>query len=104
MQVRVVLRVNNDVHCNLAALVTVNDSALTQPDAAPAATADVPHARFERFAFLPGLSVAHPAIVWDARSQLYWMVSNVNRNALRAWDAAAEAAPYAPAVLALLQC
>ena len=62
-------------------------------------------ARFERFAFLPGLSVAHPAIVWDGPSQLYWMVSNMNRDGLRAWDADARAAPCALAVaFALPQC
>jgi hypothetical protein len=42
--------------------------------------------RFLRYAFVPGLSVAHPALLYDATSDLYWLVSNVNRDALRAWN------------------
>lgn len=81
---RVVLRVNNDVLCNLAAIIAVDDT-----------WAMPPVATFSHLAFLPGLSVAHPAIVWDAPSRLFWMVSNLNRDALRPWLAAAEASPCA---------
>lgn len=41
--------------------------------------------RFVRMAFIPGLAIAHPAIVHDAQSGLYWMASNTNRDALRSW-------------------
>jgi hypothetical protein len=87
---RVVLRVNNDVLCNLAAIIAVDDTAAMPPVAA-----------FSHLAFLPGLSVAHPGIVWDAPSRLFWMVSNLNRDALRPWNAAAEASPCVPCRSAL---
>lgn len=81
---RIVLRVNNDIHCNLAALVVVHNS-----------TTDVPIPQFSRLAFIPGLSVAHPAIVWDDETAVFWMVSNINRDARRPWDEDAYVPGYA---------
>jgi hypothetical protein len=94
VQVRVVLRINNDISCSLAAIVTLNDTGAS-PD-------DPPTARFSRLAFVPGASVAHPAIAWDEQSRLYWMVSNVNRDALRPWDGSARAAPCGARMLCAL--
>jgi hypothetical protein len=42
-----------------------------------------PKGRFLRYTFAPGLSVAHPAIVYDEVSDMYWMVSNLNRDSTR---------------------
>ena len=77
MQMRIVLRMNNDVHCNLAAIVDVHDSATSDRP-------DVP--QFSRLAFIPGLSIAHPAILWDDQTSVFWMVSNLNRDSRRPWD------------------
>lgn len=65
---------NNDIHCGLAAIVEFDDS---DPDRITG--------RFVRMASIPGLGIAHPAILYDSPSDLYWMVSNVNRDALRSW-------------------
>ena len=62
-----ILRVNNDVFCNLAALIQVDDSDEKNITA-----------EFLRFASIPGLSVSHPAITYDFVTDLYWMVSNTN--------------------------
>ena len=70
-----ILRVNNDVFCNLAALIQVDDSDEKNITA-----------EFLRFASIPGLSVSHPAITYDFVTDLYWMVSNTNRDSLRRWD------------------
>ena len=71
------MRVNNALLCDLAALIEYDDVSV------PGRLTG----RFLRYAFVPGLSVAHPALLYDPPSDLYWMVSNVNRDALRRWNA-----------------
>jgi hypothetical protein len=71
-----IMRVNNDLLCDLAALVEYDDVSV------PGQLTG----RFLRYASVPGLSVAHPALLYDAASDLYWLVSNVNRDPLRRWN------------------
>jgi hypothetical protein len=68
------MRVNNDMLCDLAALVEYDDSSLLPPAnaSAPADGKDGKGGgngklgvRFLRYAFIPGLGVGHPAIVYD---------------------------------------
>jgi hypothetical protein len=60
------MRVNNDMLCDLAALVEFDDSSLlaasngSQPEGGARLAA-----RFLRYAFIPGLGVGHPAILYD---------------------------------------
>jgi hypothetical protein len=97
-------QVNNDMLCNLAAVVEYDDS---KPGKFMG--------RFLRYAFIPGLSIAHPSILYDEVgscrtwrgraltsvpipcsppppppplqvSDLYWMVSNINRDSMRRWN------------------
>jgi hypothetical protein len=79
------MRVNNDLVCDLAALVEFDDAALSLQSGGSAPTGEL-KGRFLRHTFIPGLSVAHPAILYDNSSDLYWMVSNLNRDALRSWN------------------
>ncbi|KDD75839.1 hypothetical protein H632_c476p1, partial [Helicosporidium sp. ATCC 50920] len=72
-----IMRVNNDWMCDLAALVEYDDEGVALGGAFTA--------RFLRYATVPGLGVGHPAIVYDEASDLYWMASNVNRDAARRW-------------------
>ncbi|KAI3424245.1 hypothetical protein D9Q98_009601 [Chlorella vulgaris] len=89
-----IMRVNNDMLCDLAALVEYDDSSLLPPAnaSAPADGKDGKGGgngklgvRFLRYAFIPGLGVGHPAIVYDEVSDLYWMVTNINRDSNRNW-------------------
>ncbi|KAK3256469.1 hypothetical protein CYMTET_34396, partial [Cymbomonas tetramitiformis] len=67
-QLRCILRINNRDMCNLGAMADfawVNDTYVRTT---------------ESLVFQPGLSVAHPAILWHAPTQLHLMVSNVNRD------------------------
>lgn len=133
-----IMRVNNDMLCDLAALLEFDDSSLAGANATHPGQLT---GRFLRYAFIPGLGVGHPAILYDEVSggsgaglwgwlrgggagprvwaatagvrapplphahptspcapaacpppcpprqvsDLYWMVSNVNRDATRAW-------------------
>lgn len=63
-----VLRVNNDLFCDLAAITVMDDS---QPG-------DFTH-KFLRYKNIPGLGIGHPAILYDNVTDLYWMSSNLNR-------------------------
>jgi len=69
-----IMRVNNDLACDLAAVLEFDDS---QPGRLIG--------RFLRYTFVPGLGVGHPAIVYDSETDLYWMATNVNRDATRGW-------------------
>lgn len=85
-----IMRVNNDVLCDLAALVEFDDATLrpagTGIGAAGAnGTSGQLVGRFLRYTFVPGLGVGHPAILYDEESDLYWMVTNFNRDANRNW-------------------
>ena len=65
------LRVSNDVTSNISARIAVDDAGPTL------------EARFERYAFDPGLGCTHCSVRYDAPSRLYWMASNVNRDSTR---------------------
>ncbi|KDD71737.1 hypothetical protein H632_c4485p0, partial [Helicosporidium sp. ATCC 50920] len=71
-----IMRVNNDYQCDMAALLEWTPSQ-QEPGSM--------QGRLLRYAFVPGLSVAHATLVFDRRSGLYWMASNVNRDSLRTW-------------------
>ena len=74
------LRVNNDVQCNLGALTEFQDiPAEGEPEAGRF------RGRFVRYTFAPGMATAHPAIVYDEVSDLYWLANNVVRDSLRAY-------------------
>ena len=76
----VTLRVNNNAMCNLGAVVAFSDKA------SDGTRLRSPRGRFLRYTFAPGLSVAHPAIVFDQKSDMYWMVSNLNRDSTRRYN------------------
>jgi hypothetical protein len=61
------MRVNNDMLCDLAALVEFDDASLLAAAAANASEAGNGRlaVRFLRYAFIPGLGVGHPAILYD---------------------------------------
>ena len=76
------MRVNNDLLCDLAALIEYDDTSLQQqPQPGTASSGDSPaggaaaggaaagggelKGRFLRYAFVPGLGVGHPAIQYD---------------------------------------
>ncbi|EFN53516.1 expressed protein [Chlorella variabilis] len=64
-----IMRVNNDILCDLAALVEFDDASVAAAAAANASAASARLAvRFLRYAFIPGLGVGHPAILFDAVS------------------------------------
>lgn len=69
------MRVNNDLACDLAAVLEIDDSDPASP----------PVGQFQRYTFIPGLGVSHPSIVYDPVTDLYWMASNINRDATRSW-------------------
>jgi len=79
---QVLLRVNNGINCNIGALVSVSD--VQQPGAAK--DQQQIKAKFLRYTFAPGISVAHPAMIYDKASDIYWYVSNVPRDSLRNWS------------------
>lgn len=70
------LRVNNDQFCDLAALILVDDISI------PGTVT----AKFLRYKNVPGLAVGHPAVIYDAVTDLYWMVNNINRDSGRRWQ------------------
>ncbi len=70
----VISRVNNDLFCNLAAVAEVDDS---QPGNLSG--------KFLRYTSIPGLGIAHPGIVFDDVSDLYWMATNIQRDSTRSW-------------------
>jgi len=72
----IIARVNNDLLCNLAAVVELDDASGLD-------------ARFLRYTSVPGLSIAHPAILFDETSDLYWMATNLPRASTRQWNKAA---------------
>lgn len=97
------MRVNNDLMCDLAAVVEYDDSSFLDESVGPGwgqkgapGAPDQPalKARFLRYTNIPGLSVAHPSVVYDATTDLYWMVTNVNRDSVREWKQ-----PGAPSTL-----
>jgi hypothetical protein len=76
------MRVNNDLLCDLAALIEYDDTSLQQqPQPGTASSGDAAaggaaaggaaagggelKGRFLRYAFVPGLGVGHPAIQYD---------------------------------------
>lgn len=75
---------SNDVHCSVGARLEVRES--TSP----------PTVTFSHFATVPGLSIAAAAALFDRKSGLYWLVSNVARDGLIEWDAEASPEPCAP--------
>ena len=70
-----IMRVNNDKVCSLAAVVEFKDS---DPKNITG--------RYAHHKFIPGLSQGHPSIVYDEISDLYWMVSHVNRDSVHGWQ------------------
>lgn len=65
-----IMRVNNDVLCDLAALVEFDDAPLRPAGAGIGAagangTAGQLAGRFLRYTFVPGLGVGHPAVLYD---------------------------------------
>jgi hypothetical protein len=75
MQIKVVYRVTNDMHCNLGAVAEYDDS---QPGP--------PVGKFSHYGVIPGAGIAHNSIVYDDVSDLYFMASNFGRNSLQPWD------------------
>lgn len=65
MQLEVFLTVNGGVD-NIGAVIKVNDSDVTRPQA-----------QFVHFRNVPGLGLGPPALHFDGPSNLYWMVNNV---------------------------
>ncbi len=64
------MRVNNDMLCDLAALVEFDDASLRPAGAGIGAagangTDGQLAGRFLRYTFVPGLGVGHPAILYD---------------------------------------
>lgn len=67
------MRVNNDMLCDLAAVIEFDDSSLLpaapQPEGQQggqqAAQKGQLQGRFLRYTFVPGLGVGHPAILYD---------------------------------------
>ena len=70
-----IMRVNNDMLCDLAAVIEFDDSGLlpaapqpegqqAQPEGTQAQKGQL-RGRFLRYAFVPGLGVGHPAILYD---------------------------------------
>ena len=60
------MRINNDMVCDLAALVEYDDSSLRRQDEIKNGKAKgTLSGRFLRYASIPGLGVAHPAILYD---------------------------------------
>ena len=51
----------------------------------PSAGQPGPEAEFMRFAWAPGISIAHSAILYDPVADIYWYVNNVPRDSLRNW-------------------
>ncbi|KFM26921.1 hypothetical protein F751_4982 [Auxenochlorella protothecoides] len=80
-----IMRVNNDLMCDLAALVEYDDS---EPGRL--------RSRFLRYTNIPGLAVGHPSILYDAVSDLYWMATNANRDSVRAWKQPGKGTVLAP--------
>lgn len=85
VQVAVVYRVANDLHCSLGALAEFDDS---QPGP--------PVGRFRHFGILPGLATAHASVVFDAQTDMYFMVANAARDSLLPWDASMAGPQCAP--------
>jgi len=82
------MRLNNMRQCNLGAVVKVVPRG--QGQRGKSARGEVHgggyNVKFDKYAFVPGLGVAHPAVLYDEESQLMWMVSNFNRNSHRDWS------------------
>lgn len=84
-----IMRVNNDLMCDLAALVEFDDRDLGGKGLA---------SRFLRYTNIPGLAVGHPAILYDNATDLYWMASNANRDSVRAWRQPKQASDAQPSL------
>jgi len=94
---QVLLRVNNDVQCGLGALVSVVDNATdggaSSGGGAAAAVGALPpppapaRGTFLRYTFAPGMASAHPSVLFDEVTDIYWYVNNINRDSLRNWRA-----------------
>jgi hypothetical protein len=76
VQLQVLYRVTNDMHCNLGAVAEFDDADMS---------AD-PVGSFKWYGALPGLGTAHASVAYDAVTDLYFMVSNLGRNSLQPWD------------------
>jgi hypothetical protein len=76
MQMQVLYRLTNDMHCNLGAVAEFDDGDMTAP----------PVGTFKFYGALPGMGTAHASAVYDDVSDLYFMVSNLGRNSLQPWD------------------
>ena len=63
-----IMRINNDVNCDLAAITELE------------ITNAKPEMRFVRYAFVPGLGVGHPAIIFDEKTSVYWMATNIAKS------------------------
>ena len=75
VQLQVLYRLTNDMHCNLGAVAEFDDS---DPDNVVG--------KFKYYGAIPGLGTAHASVVYDDVSDLFFMVSNLGRNSLQPWD------------------
>ena len=75
VQLQVLYRLTNDMHCNLGAVAEFDDS-----------DADNVVGKFKYYGAIPGLGTAHASVVYDDVSDLFFMVSNLGRNSLQPWD------------------
>jgi hypothetical protein len=64
------IRTECEKQCNLGAVLEVNVQNPVRPIAA-----------FKRMRHIPGLGISRPAFLYDEESGLYWMVSNLQRQA-----------------------
>jgi len=78
---QILLRVNNNVNCNLGAIVTVKDSQTWNSSLAPGQL----QSEFQRYTFAPGAGIAHPAVLYDEVADIYWYVNNVARDSQAPW-------------------
>mmetsp|Transcript_14175 Transcript_14175/g.19757 ORF Transcript_14175/g.19757 Transcript_14175/m.19757 type:complete len:503 (+) Transcript_14175:174-1682(+) len=68
---------------SLVAIARVSDSQVCAMAALFYYDLEVKQLSFMRFAYIPGLGIAKPAVVYDLASNLYWMLSNYNRDMSR---------------------
>jgi hypothetical protein len=67
-----IMRINNDLFCDLAAITVFDDTRAGE---------GVFTNTFLRYKNIPGLAIGHPAIIYDNVTDIYWMVTNLNRHA-----------------------
>jgi hypothetical protein len=89
VQVHIIAPTTNDIHCSYGAVLQMHNADATDSALAPRLT-------FSHFGTVPGLSVGLAAVLFDSRSHLYWLVSNVARDGLMSWDTEKSQEPCAP--------